>query len=229
MEPNGEGNVQIVAQMKMEAGDYASVLVFNASASARNVSSGEGTMVYLGTGTASLTPVNWGLVTELPAGAGVGDTCELKVREDAGSPWKVWNCVKVESSGVRPWAKTGGPPLRFFDAEGRTCESTANLSTGAPSFTAPFNMEALITFGAAYIQNQTGELNEGIVVLLVNGVEAEFARYTSSSIFSLTGEMVDSNQAFAKGQIVTLRYRGSSVKKLTFSRNQFKIDPSRLG
>jgi len=173
-----------------------------------------------------LRPVNhdFGIVEALPTqNLAPGCTCTFKAA--TGIYWK----LVYTGETTYPWAKIGGPPLRFVDPEGRSCESTTNLSTGVPSMTAPLAMEALFTFGASYIQNSSGELNEALLVLLINGVESEFARWTSSSTFALTAEMVDSVQAIAKGQVATLRYRGTSAKKLVFNRNQFKVDPLRVG
>lgn len=162
MEPNGEGIVQISATLKLEGGDYVTCLAYNASGSARNISSAEGTMVWIGSGLkTAVENYDWGIVTALPSAARVGDYCSLKVREESGKPWKLWRLQKVEEEGERPWVKIGGPPLRAEVAGNTTVSANAYSFTGMPGLPKlPFNIEAILSHGMSLMSDGVAEVNQ---------------------------------------------------------------------
>lgn len=175
-------------------------------------------------------PRDWGIVEALPAGAAVGDLCSVKLREEAAVSYKLWRCQKLEASGERPWAVLGPAPLRYVDKNTRVVAVTTVQTTGAPSMVAPFNMEALVTFGANYFSVQEAQLTGAEITLLVNAVAAEERSvFAGSNIFDANPQLVDTPITVAKSQIVTMQYQMTTGKKISFNHLQMKIAPLRIG
>lgn len=228
-----EEGVHFTVVVKMEAGDFLQILAYNPAASAKTTSAGlspvpqEASLTYLGTGTASLLPVDWGLVTELPAGAGVGDTCELKIRENESSPWKVWDCVKVEASGERPWAKKGGPPLVAELETGVTGATNTAYAALSCEVKTPAKGDYLVT-----INGQIATSAAGIGGLLSYSVGATAASDADSVNYSpgWAGQQgrTKKKSAIAASTAIKLAYRVTSGNG-NFNNVSVAIDPVRLG
>lgn len=229
-----EGTVS--AQVKLAAGDYVELACYQQSGKAietagpakSNFQNGvELAMTWMGTGTPSLTPVDWGLVTELPAGAGVGDTCQLKVREGEASPWKVWNCVKIESSGARPWAADGPPLYVPLTSEP---ESSSVTPVTAIEILAPVAMEADIEFGASLASAREAALSAGRLGVFKAASEVEWAAMGGSSIFDGAPLNRPTRTTLAKGEAALLKYFVEVAgKKVKFSRMFMSLKPVRVG
>lgn len=234
MEPNGEAQFVYTETIFLEAGDYVTFLLYNNAASAKtttNVGGASGaqeaSLTWLGTGTSSLTPVDWGLVTELPAGAGVGDKCQLKVRENESSPWKVWNCVKVEASGTRPWAADGPPLYVPLTSEP---EVTSVTPVTAIEIAAPVAMEADIEFGASLVSVREAALSAGRMAIYKGATEIEWEAMGGSSTFDGAPLSRPTRTTLAKGEAALLKYRTEvEGKKVRFSRMFMSLSPVRVG
>lgn len=221
----------ISTQVKLEAGDYVELCVFQQTGGALLTGAGsfpapqEFGMTWQGTGTPSLTPVDWGLVTELPAGAGVGDTCSLKVREGESSPWKVWNCVKVESSGERPWA-ADGPALIFNNTGSPSTASTTYQTSLAPIGAAPLNGEYDVEYGLADFSAVSLSARMG---LFVAAVELSSLLVTMGSVGGALPGYFPFRVAMAKGASVAVRYRVEGSGTGQFFGMYIRIKPVRIG
>lgn len=229
MEPNGEGIVQISATMLLEAGDSIGCVVYNASASIRNVSAAEATMVWLGSGLPNAEEnYDWGIVTSPPSAAKLGDYCSLKVREDSEKPWKLWRLQKIEEAGELPWAKIGGPPLSVETAASAELTSkTLTSLTGGPEITTPvkgeYEIEAAVeSFGGATniymtykIGATAGDLADGVQqsnggVAVVNGTRRQ-------------------RKTLAASTTLLAQYESESGAAVFVLRRRLTIDPTRVG
>jgi hypothetical protein len=233
MEPNGEAQFVYTETIFLEAGDYITFLLYNNAASAKTTTSvgasgaQEASLTWLGTGTPSLTPVDWGLVTELPGGAGVGDKCQLKVRENESSPWKVWNCVKVEASGTRPWAAHGPPLYVPLTSEP---EVTSATPVTAIEIAAPVAMEADIEFGASLVSVREAALSAGRMAIYKGATEIEWEAMGGSSTFDGGPMGRPTRTTLAKGEAALLKYRAEvEGKKVRFTRMFMSLSPVRVG
>lgn len=242
--PAGNALIAHCTVIQMAAGDYVDALALNNNETEAKTTEVSGLMqapqemgmTWLGSGLTSPEPVNWGVVTELPAAAGVGDTCQLKVRETAESPWKIWECVKLEASGERPWAKIGGPPLRaeYTGAETLSTESETAQTTNAPSITLPaLKMDANFSWGA--LRMGAGAASSFAEIdLYINGatpVVGTGARYFASAGPAIHVPARATLRTTAEAsQVVQGRYRrqlGSGAA--IFYTPYVEVDPVRLG
>jgi hypothetical protein len=227
-----EGHVS--AEVFLEAGEYVELVIFqNQGKAIKTAAKGtsnyeygaELSMTWLGSGSAPGTPQDWGLVTALPAGAGVGDTCKLKVRESESSPWKVWNCVKVEAEGARPWA-ADGPPLFFNNTGSPATTATTYQTKEAPIGEAPFAGEYDIEYGVADFS--AGASLGGRIALFLAGVEFSSVLVSITTSGALPG-FFPVRAALAKAAAIAERYKLESAGSGTFFGMYVKVYPVRVG
>lgn len=238
-----EGHVS--TEVFLNAGEYVELCVYQgqgktiktAAAGTSNYPNGvEMSMTWLGSGTPSLTPIDWGIVTELPSAAGVGDVCSLKVREELAGvskgEWKLWRFRKIEASGSYPWAFEGGPPLLVEDEGSYTTSSTAFVALGTvlgvePPVKGFFDMEwGVRAYGPAGTNLLTGlqyngVADEGSLIDTWNGGESAGAGGDSRHHRKeLTQKFVVIKEAHKKGAV---------AGTMTAERRWIAVTPERVG
>jgi hypothetical protein len=95
---------------------------------------------------------DWGLVTVLPTGATVGDTCAYVADNTNGV---VWNLI-YDGQGSYPWKYLGGPPLAAYAAAAVTTASTtyATPTSGQLTMSLPLAGDYDI-WGEAFLHHGT--------------------------------------------------------------------------
>jgi hypothetical protein len=224
------GSVEVSTQYLLAAGDYVELCALQnsgatltATAGANFTSSAEFGMVWLGSGLRASEPVDWGLVSALPAEAEVGDYCTFKAAAKVH-----WRLVKTNEDLTYPWEKIGGPPLVAELDTGVTGATQTAYTALACEVKTPLKGDYRVTISSAIATSAAGV--SGFISYSVGATAASDADSATNS-GGWANQQTRPNRlkaGLAAATALVLKYRVASGNG-NFNFNSIAIDPERVG
>jgi hypothetical protein len=124
---------------------------------------------------------DWGEVTALPAGAGIGDVCHF-VADATNSI--IWDLEYDARNGTYPWRKIGGAPIRVATVGGNVVSGTPGYYIG--TLTTPLAGLGTLSFGTPLAQNVSPATTQLVIYARRNLANIDAAH--ALSIFIANGQ-----------------------------------------
>jgi hypothetical protein len=227
----------IAAVHYLKAGDYVEIAVYQTSGGSLATSDQgsylapqEASLTWVGSGLESEGNVDWGIVSALPVGAALGDTCLFKAA--TGVYWQ----LQYTGEAIYPWAKIGGPPLVARSDTGRALTNQvayASLPTDPLKIVAPLKGDYDIRIEAAIespaVVSSLGGHSYSVGATAANDNWAGFGWSAGAATTFLDGGKTTRHFELAALAEIIERARTGGAYTVTFYRRRLVLDPVRVG